>query len=349
MNLPSIRTYSQQLLQPQFDTPQALVSWMGAVQAQNYAMSKWAVGIRLKNSTISAIETSLDKGEILRTHVMRPTWHLVDAHDIRWMCELSKKAIKAAAASHDKLLEIDEPLYSKVNALIEKMLAGNHHLTREEIANNLQINGIIVDSGRMVHFMQRAEIEGIVCSGKDKEKKQTYALIDERVPPTKKLNKEEALALLAKKYFQSHSPATVYDFAWWSGLSVTESKNAIALIDNELLKENIDNKCYYIRQSAETQWQAAENVHFLPAFDEYIIAYKYRNTVLATEHQPKAFTKNGIFYPTILHNGKAVGVWNKTQKSKNIEINIDFFEKDFSLDKSLIAAAETRYRFFLST
>jgi hypothetical protein len=161
------------------------------------------------------------------------------------------------------------------------------------------------------------------------------------------LNRDEALARLAKKYFQSHSPATIYDFSWWSGLTVAESKNAIYLIDNELIKENFDGKLYYISQSSKTQLQLAENMHFLPSFDEYIIAYKCREAVLPTKHQSKAFTKNGIFFPTILYNGNIVGVWNKTLKSKNVKIDIDFFEKGFSPPKPIIEQAEKRYRLFL--
>ena len=145
-------------------------------------MSKWAVGLRLKNSALSDIESALAGGEILRTHVMRPTWHLVAAENIRWMCELSKKAIKAAA-HRDRQLEIDGKLFTKVNNLLETMLRNNNHLTRIEISKQLNTKDIKTDAARMVHFMLRAEVEGIVCSGIDKGKNQTYALMEERVKP----------------------------------------------------------------------------------------------------------------------------------------------------------------------
>jgi hypothetical protein len=277
---------------------------------------------------------------------MRPTWHLVTAENVRWMCGLSKRTIKAAAAHRDRQLEIDEKLFTKVNNLLETVLRDNNHLTRIEISRQLNANGIATDAARMIHFMLRAEIEGIVCSGIDKGKSQTYALIDERVKPTKKLNHDEALALLAHDYFQSHSPATIYDFAWWSGLSLTDSRTALHLIENELTKELFENQTYFIHKSLNTHLKFIESLQLLPAFDEYIIAYRDRTAVIATEYQPKAFTKNGLFFPIVLHNGKAVGVWNKSLKNNDLKIDYDWFEKDCSVTKSLLEKAENRYRIF---
>jgi hypothetical protein len=345
MNIPLIRTYSQQLTESQLRTPHETVAWLGAVQAQNYEMSKWAVGIRSKSS-VSDVEAAFARGEILRTHVMRPTWHWVTAENIRWMCELSKRAIKAAAAHRDRQLEIDEKLFSKVNHLLETMLRDNNHLTRIEISEQLNVNGIKTDAARMIHFMLRAEVEGIVCSGINKGKNQTYALIDERVEPVKKRNRDEALAQLARNYFQSHSPATVLDFAWWSGLSMADSRAALNFIDNELTKESVENRTYFIHKSLNADLAHTENLQLLPAFDEYIIAYRDRTTVIAAEYQPKAFTKNGIFFPVVLYNGKAIGVWNKSQKNNDLRFSYDWFEKDCSGPKSLLERVENRYREF---
>jgi hypothetical protein len=194
--------------------------------------------------------------------------------------------------------------------------------------------------------MLRAEVEGIVCSGINKGKSQTYALIDERVEPVKKPNRDEALAQLARNYFQSHSPATVYDFAWWSGLPAADSRAALNFIDNELIKESVEDRTYFIHKSLNIDLSLAESLQLLPAFDEYIIAYKDRTAVIAAEYQPKAFTKNGIFFPVILYNGKAVGIWNKSHKNNDLKFNYDWFEKDYSVTKPLLEKAENRYREF---
>jgi hypothetical protein len=335
---------SQQLVNPLFEKPKDIVSWMGAMQAQDYNMCKWAVGVRLKSATICDVENSLAKGEILRTHVMRPTWHLVAAEDIRWMLELCRTRIKAASASRDKYLEITENLFSKTNRLIEKMLEGNNHLTRQEIAAELSKAGIKVDTSRMIHFMYRAE--GIVCSGIDKGKKQTYTIIDERVKPTKKLHKDEALALLAAKYFRSHSPASVLDFTWWSGLSLKDSKYAINLIECDLSKEKIINSDLLIHKSCNRAANISDCLCLLPAFDEYIISYKDRIDAIALEHQPKAFTRQGIFFPVIMYNGKIIGTWKKLAKNKKTEIETSLFDKNLKFDKGLLKKAINKHHLF---
>ena len=172
MKIPNIRLQNQQLLNPLFCQPKELVSWLGAMQAQNYSMVKWAVGMRLKSATIQTVEEALRKGEILRTHVMRPTWHLVAAEDIRWMLKLSAQRIKSANDSFAKgyNLEITDELYAKSYNLLEKILCGNKSLTKQEIAEHFCCSGILVeaDNHRMTRFMVRAEQEGIVCSGEDK-------------------------------------------------------------------------------------------------------------------------------------------------------------------------------------
>ena len=347
--IPTIRTLSQQLVNPKFTKPQDLVSWMGAIQAQDYNMCKWAVGARLASATITDVENALAKGEILRTHVMRPTWHLVTAEDIRWMLELCRKRIKAVCASRDKQLGIDEKLFYKTNNLIVKMLEGNNHLTRQEIAERLIKAGIATDTSRMVHFMYRAEAEGIVCSGVDKEKKQTYALIDERVKQAAKtLQKDEALALLANKYFQSHSPASIQDFTWWSGLSIFDSKYAINLISSNLCKERFGDIIFYIHKLYNEATKFLDSACLLPSFDEYLISYKDRTAVIDAQHQPKAFTNNGIFRPIVMYNGKIIGTWRKVVKKEMISIEISAFENKKEQKKEVLKKIESKYLLFHS-
>ncbi|MDR1170200.1 MAG: winged helix DNA-binding domain-containing protein [Prevotellaceae bacterium] len=341
----SIRIRSHQLGNPEFNEPEKLVAWMGAIQAQDYSMSKWALGVRLQSATVVDVEAALSAGKILRTHVMRPTWHLVAAEDIRWMLQLSGERIKSSAASRDRNLEITGELYSKCNRLIEKILEGNNHLTRQELALELTKAGIAADTSRMTHFMMRAEVEGIVCSGIDRGNRQTYALIDERVPPAKTLHREEALATLATKYFRSHSPAGLQDFAWWSGLSVGNARQAVHLIQPELFTVMFHESLLFVHQSYRGELESPDTFHFLPAFDEYIIAYKDRTGVLDTEYQMKAFSKNGIFHPVIASNGRIAGTWQKTASKNRITVKPAFFDAA-NTDENRMKIAENRYRAF---
>ncbi|MDR1332324.1 MAG: winged helix DNA-binding domain-containing protein [Tannerella sp.] len=342
-----LRIRSHQLGNPRHDDPEKLVAWMGAIQAQDCSMSKWALGVRLRSATIGAVDAALHKAKIVRTHVLRPTWHLVAAADVRWMLQLSGERIRASSASRDRILEITEGLYSTCNRLIEKALEGNRHLTRQELAAELAGAGIAVNTSRMIHFMMRAEVEGLVCSGIDRGNRQTYALIDERIPPAKTLHRDEALAALATKYFRSHSPAGLPDFAWWSGLSAGDARQAVHLIQSQLLTVRFHEKSLFVHQSCAGEPDAPDTFHFLPAFDEYVIAYKDRTVVLEAEHHAKAFSKNGIFHPVIVSNGRIAGTWQKAATKNRITVKPVFFEAA-EPDEDRIKAAEDRYRAFFA-
>lgn len=349
MKIPNIRLQNQQLLNPLFCQPKELVSWLGAMQAQNYPMVKWAVGMRLKSATIQTVEKALRDGEILRTHVMRPTWHLVAAEDIRWMLKLSARRVIAAnesyAKGHD--LEISEELYTKSHNLLEKILCGKKSLTRQEIAEHFNRSGILVDNHRMTRFMVRAEQVGIVCSREDKGGKCTYALLEERVPPVPEITKDEALARLARSYFRSHAPAVLQDFIWWSGLPVSEAKQAIYLIESELTAEQWNGQTWYIHEACRTRGKVSGSLHLLPSYDEYLLGYKDRTDVLPKEHYSKAFTNNGLFYPIVLCNGQVVGNWDRAVKKKGIDLSHSCFMPDVGIDEELLNLAKQKYVKFL--
>lgn len=343
------RMISQQLVSPQFEEPKDLISWMGAVQAQEYNMVKWAIGMRLKSGNIKKVEEALTRGDILRTHVMRPTWHIVAAEDLRWMVELSAKRIRSGMASWGKGFELSEELYNKTNDLIIKILEGNKSLAKKEIGEEFAklTNGKIpADDRRLSLFLSRAETEAIVCSGVDSGRYQTYALVDERVAPTPPLHKDEALAKLALNYFRSHSPATLEDFIWWSGLSITESKHAIHLIHDKLISEKFISDKLYIHETYTNIDIPQDIVHLMPSYDEYLISYKSRTHCLPLHHYPKAFTNFGIFYPVILSEGMIIGNWNKKATKGKINIETSYFEKKIKAKKAQINQAVKNYQLF---
>ncbi|MDR0507509.1 MAG: winged helix DNA-binding domain-containing protein [Dysgonamonadaceae bacterium] len=322
-----IRLASHLLSGTHCQTPEGVVAWMGAMQSQDYNAAKMAINIRLQNCTEQIVETTFNQGKILRTHVLRPTWHFVSPENIRWMLSLSAARIKSSAFSRDRDLEINEELYSRTNNIIQKILEGGKHLTREVIGIELEKCSINVNSARLVHFLMRAEVEGIVCSGALQGKNQTYALLDERAPSVPALHKEEALTKLSRLYFQSHSPATLQDFVWWSGLSQTEANLGLNNIKHELISEKIENQTYWFLESYKNIPDIKNSCLLLPAFDEYIIAYRDRSPILLPEHQSKAISSNGIFRPVILVNGQVVGLWKKTSQKKTPLI-FDFFETE---------------------
>jgi hypothetical protein len=319
------RLASQKLLETNPVSPQEIVHHLGAMQAQDYAMAKWAIGVRSGTSE-KMIEEAIDSGKIIRTHILRPTWHFVAAEDIHWMLELSAPQVKRFTASAAKKYDYDQKKLDQINIQIEKLLSGNNHLTRYEIMRELDIKKTSGQDFLSATIMMNAELDGLVCNGKMKGKQMTYSLLEEKVEkPKTSFTKEEALAKLAQNYFESHGPATLQDFSWWSGFAPTIAKQAILSIESELNSVEAENQTYWFGKDVSLERNFRESVHFVPAFDEFLIAYKTREASILPEHQSKAFTNNGIFKPVILENGKVTGTWQRTLKKNSTHLQTHFF------------------------
>lgn len=343
----NIRLSSQQLVKPRFSLPEDVVSFMGAVQAQDYGMAKWALALRLnKPYTNQDIEKAFNKGKIVRTHILRPTWHFVHADDIRWMILLSGNRIKMANKSLGKYLDIEEYVDNKVNNLLENVLGGGNALTKQELSTIFEREGIPSATPYMSRFLMNAEAEGIICSGPVKSGKHSYMLLEERVPEAKKITKDEALAKLATAYFRSHSPADLNDFVWWSGLSLTEARQAIKSIEEDLITESFHSRDFYIYRSIEGII-SDERIHFLPSYDEYLISYKNRTEVLSKEYCSKAHNTFGIFYPVVLHKGEVVGNWKKQKNKTGVVCDVSFFQSENEIKKTLVDEADRIYQDFI--
>jgi hypothetical protein len=329
-DLTAIRQYNQQLHRPTVSGAADLVEWMGAMQAQDFTMAKWALGIRLPGSTDSLIEKAFNKGEIVRTHLLRPTWHFVAATDLQWMLDLTAERVKSAMKSSGNNLELTEAIYKKSNTILEKALRDGEHLTREELMAKLQQVKIDTSGLRSSYLMMRAELDGIVCSGSIKNKKQTYGLLASRVPATKKITRDEALAKLATRYFQSHSPATIADFSWWSGLTLGEAKKGVNFLASNLHSVIVNEQTYYYDTRRMPANDNPSLLHLLPAYDEFLISYKDRTASLSQVQNKLAISTNGIFYPVIVFDGEVIGTWKRASKKDKITIHTNFFAKPTS-------------------
>lgn len=346
-DIANIRLICQQIERPKFKTVKELVGWMGAMQAQDYGMAKWAIGVRLPDATDQIIETAINKGEIIRTHILRPTWHFVSADDIYWMLALRAAPIKASLRPRHKQLGLSETVITESNQIMETVLRGGKHLTREELLPELTKAGIPIDENRASHLLVRAELDGLVCSGATKGGKLTYALLEERVPKTNLPTREEALARLAKKYFSSHGPATLQDFTWWSGLSVNDASHALEMVKFELQSETIEAQTYWLLKAQSFSPTNKAVVHLLPAFDEFIISYKDRRAALPFENFTKAVSNNGIFKPIVVVNGLVTGIWKRTEKKGKLFVETELFQPPDQTTMRLIEKAAMQYGNFM--
>jgi Winged helix DNA-binding domain len=340
-DLPLHRLGNQQIVGSKFTDPAKLVAAFGAVQAQDYAAAKWALGIRLKNITDASLEKAFNDGSILRTHVMRPTWHFVAPQDIRWLLKLTAPRVLALLNGSSRKLGLDEAAYKRSSKLIAKALKGGNYLTRSEIEAIFNNVGIATDDLHMIHHMMRAELDGLICSGPRKGKQFTYALLDERVPETKPMHRDEALAELAKRYFTSHGPATIQDFAWWSGLTLTDSRAGLEMVRSSLAMVSIDLKDYWLPPGKKIS--LSPSAYLLPNYDEYTVAYKDRSAILDPATNKVAPRGDVIFNHVILYKGKIAGTWKRTIKKNTIEIEIVLFLKPDKVFKTALSGAVSHY------
>lgn len=328
-----IRLTQQHLSTTTLTSPVDVVKSQVAVQAQDYYGAKWAIGQRMLNATDEKVEQAITDGSILRVHVMRPTWHFVVADDIRWLVKLTAPRVNAISSYHYRKAELDQATFRKTNKILIKTLQGGKHLTRDELREAVKRGGVEPgDSMRLGYIMHRSELDGILCSGPRKGNQFTYALLDERVPKSRILETDEALSELTLRYFASRGPATTSDFVWWSGLTAAQAKRGIDISSDQLKSEEVDGKTYWMTSSPKANpRQSSRQVHLLPSYDEYFIAYKDRSAAIPEGLDQKALAAKVAFESPLTIDGQVIGTWKRVTGKSSVTIRVTPF---FSLSKA---------------
>jgi hypothetical protein len=340
------RLQNQHLSSPDFIKPEDVVHWMGAVQAQDYGGAKWAVAQRMRLPAEGTIETAFAEGRLLRTHVMRPTWHFVAPGDIRWMLRLTAPRVNAVMASYYRKFELDQTVFTRTHKALARALHGGRQLTRDALRHAVQRTGIPTEGPRFLFILARAELDGVICSGARIGKQFTYALLEERVPPARRLTHDEALAALTARYFASRGPATVQDFVWWSGLTGRDAKAGLDMGSGSLACETIDGRTYWRSASLPAVARASCGAHLLPPYDEYLVAYKDRTAALALACN-KRLAANAIFGPTVVLDGQVVGTWKRTLGKRDVTITLSPLGNLRKADQHAVNEAARAYGAFL--
>ncbi len=343
----NLRLVNQKLINPNFSTPQEIVHWLGAMQAQDFAAAKCAVSLRTHEQTDAQVERAFNEGLILRTHTMRPTWHFVTPEDIVWLQDLTSARVHAFNNSYYRKLGFDNEIFQKSNKILHQVLKGGKQLTREELNIYLKEAKIPTQDIRLAFVLMQAELEGLICSGPRKGKQFTYMLLEDRVKKYKKLTHEEALVELIKRYFQSHGPAQISDFVWWSGLTKVETQKGLNLLGNKINKQQIGVKDYYFFASTQ-QLSFSPSVYLLPGFDEYFIAYKDRLDVLDNEHVKYLNIGSGMIMGVVLINGKMAGSWRRVIQATKVVIKLKILVKITEEQNKALQLAAKKYGQFIN-
>ena len=340
-----LRLESQLLARQRFAKPADVVRWFGAIQAQDYLGALWALGLRTREATEATIQAALDDGSVLRTHVFRGTWQYVVPGDARWMLELVGKRVIAASASRFRELGLDAKTLERSCELFADALAGDKALTRTELAAVLTRRRI-ESRGRLMHVLGYAELRGVLCSGARRGKQSTYALLSERAKKAPSFARERALAELTERYFRSRGPATERDFAWWTGLPLGDVRAAIEHAGRKLRAETLGGQRYYLVDDGPGRHPSS--THLLPSFDECMIAYADRREFIDAANVRAVNAGGGMLRPTLLHDGRVLGTWQRTLEKRSVVVTLKPFRKLTTRERDAFAAAADRYARFLA-
>ena len=346
-----LRLAAQFLTTPGPSRANDVVRALGAVQSQDYAGAKWGLAQRVRGATDTSIEQEIDEGRILRTHVLRPTWHFVAAEDLRWMLELTAPRVNVANAHYSRHLGLDPKVFRRTNDIIAKALAGGKYLTRTELRLELERGRVKIPTAQTLgHIMMQAELDGVVCSGPRSGRQFTYALLDERAPASSRLERDAALLELTRRYFTTRSPATAHDFAWWSGLSVKDAKRGIGLASGEVERVTLGGEDFWIAAAAPAVRRSTRTVFLLPNYDEYFIGFRDRRAFGKRIGHTRPITGGTALIPhVIVSDGELIGAWRRVIETDRVRVSVSLMTSISDAEQKRLREAVRRFGAYLQS
>jgi hypothetical protein len=342
-DIPSLRLASQQLGHATMSTPEGMVRWLGAVQAQDYEGGLWSIGLRLPGSTRREVEKALDDRKIVRTWAMRGTLHMVPADDVRWVLSLVAPIIIRRSSRREKELGLTTEDFQNGRELITGALEGGRNMTRPEIYRVLAEGGVSPEGQRGYYILFRLALEAVICFGSRRVKEHTFVLLDEWVKASSDPGRDEALADLARRYFTSHGPATLQDFTWWSSLPAADAREGMAALGGEIMRHEVGKKTLF--SAAGQGSYPGREAHLLPPYDEFFIAYRDRTAFINPADLARIETRLSSF-PFII-GGRAAGTWKKEPRKEAMVIRTRSFARLEQGDVNALDAAVGRYAAYL--
>lgn len=353
-DLLSARMGSQGIADARFADAESLLAWMGCVQAQDFGQAKWAVGMRCGGVGLGArvsaaratgssaagplteaeVDAAFNEGRLLRTHVLRPTWHFVLPADIGWMLRLTGPRVKNFCRPYHRQLGIDAAALKRSKKIMTRAMEGGAALTRVELAALLRAAKMDTSDIRMNFLLMDAELDGLICSGARKGNQFTYTLLEERAPGQLDLDGDAALAELTRRYFRSRGPATEGDFAWWGGMTLGQARRGLEMVAKEFERIRVGEVEYWwsgpvgaaggVAARGLTGTGTMKEVVLLPAYDEYAVGYKDRSPTVPEEHVKETF--HGL-KPVVLVRGRVAGMWKRWVEKGKVVVEVSALSK----------------------
>lgn len=293
------------------------------------------------------MERAFDEGGILRTHVLRPTWHFVTPADIRPLLQLTAPRVEALNAFMYRQQGLNAEILTRGEHVIAEALAAGKQLTRPELAATLDQAGIPATGVRLAYIVMHAELDALICSGAMRGKQHTYALLDERAPNARTLPHDDALAEVTLRFFTGHGPATLREYVRWSSLTTTEARRGLQMVKRDLTGENVEGETHWFGPAPAAPTPEAVVAYLLPEYDECVLTY----TGLTFPDMPAAVDREGwsdAFYRPIVIGGKRAGTWRRTIAKREVVLEANLFAILDSAGMDALTAAADRYGAFLN-
>jgi hypothetical protein len=330
---------------PPLDGPAEVARWLVAAQAQDFAGAKWSLALRCKARTDAEVEAAFNGGQILRTHLLRPTWHFVAREDLRWLVALTAPRVHAANAGRYRQLELDARTFRQAEVIFTRALAGGRQRTRDELRDALRRGRIATDGQRMAYLLMHAELELVICSGARRGKQFTYALVDDRAPAHPAVSRAEALAALAGRYFPSRGPATAHDFAKWASLTLTEARAGLEAVAPSLSRVTAGGEIYWAGPPVRAR-DRSPAVHLLSIFDELICSYRDRTAICAPADAKRLAGMGAALAYLLIVDGRVAGTWRRTLGKRVLALEVAPFRRLSEAEQAaLVQAGEELARF----
>lgn len=326
--------------------PDEAVRWHLAMQAQDYGPAMWSIGQRSNGLREADVDRALTEGTIVRTHVLRPTWHFVARDDVRWLLALSGPRVQQGNAGRLGQLGLDARTLARAEEVVASALEGGNRLTRDELAAEFDRRKLDREGQRMPYLLMHCELEGLIGSGGRKGKQQTYALLDGRVPPSRsRFDGDEAVIELVRRYLASHGPATVKDMSWWSGLTMTDLRAALGSLGDEVASDEVDGLTFWSASTERSRRPtAARGAHLLQTYDELVVGYTESRFHGDTSGDLARQAWSDRTFPTgvLLLDGRVGGHWRRTVEAKRVSVSIHTYGEVDAADARTLEAAASR-------
>ncbi len=344
-----LRLRRQHLIGTPLATPEAVVGWMGAVQAQEFGVAKWSIAQRSRGRITSAdLDRALGEGRILRTHALRATWHFVLPADLRWLLRLIGPRVRARVASYYWQNGLTDAVFARSYAVLREVLGGGRQLLRKEVAAAFARGRVATDGLKLRLLLLQAELDLVVCSGALRGKQQTFALVDDLVPPAPPISEDEALAELTRRYFASHGPATLKDFLWWSSLTAARARRGLKLLEGKgLFRLEAGGLTHWMTEAPARRATSGTRVHLLQAFDEYSIGYTESRKVIAVAGKPDVPRGAPMHSNVLTRDGQVIGFWRTVPDPEEARVKVHLARPLDAATRSALEEEIERYGRFL--